>query len=124
MNAQYYSELLSGRLREKLKECRLGKLHHRTLLQQDNARPHTARHTKQTLADLKWELLPHPPYSSDLAPSDYHLFPALKKQLRGTHFKSLNEIKRAVNQRVKSTPPGFFEEGIKNSLIVDKNIEA
>ncbi|XP_065653049.1 histone-lysine N-methyltransferase SETMAR-like [Hydra vulgaris] len=41
---------------------------------QDNARPYTAKITRETLARLQWEIRPHPPYSLDLAPSDYHLY--------------------------------------------------
>jgi histone-lysine N-methyltransferase SETMAR len=41
--------------------------------------------TQKKLAYLD---LDHPPYSPDLAPSDYHLFPGLKKQLKGRHFSS------------------------------------
>lgn len=48
---------------------------HRIVLQQDNARPHVSLATRQKLMELDWDLLPHPPYSPDLAPSDYHLFP-------------------------------------------------
>jgi hypothetical protein len=33
--------------------------------------------TKADVQELDWEILPHPPYSPDLAPSDYHLFPSL-----------------------------------------------
>jgi hypothetical protein len=33
--------------------------------------------------------LNHPPYSPDLAPSNYHLFPGLKKQLKGRHLLNL-----------------------------------
>src|SRR3954469_23682395 len=43
-------------------------------LQHDNARPHTVKMTKEKLQALGWEVLPHPPYSPDLAPSDFHLF--------------------------------------------------
>jgi len=113
INAKYYSDILAGPLRTQLAKCRRGKLHSRPLLQQDNARPHTARHTRSVLADLKWELLPHPPYSPDLAPSDYHLFPALKKPLRGIRFQSLEEVKRAINKWIKDTAQEFFEEGLK-----------
>ncbi|GFT70369.1 histone-lysine N-methyltransferase SETMAR [Trichonephila clavipes] len=49
---------------------------------QDNARPYTSVVTRQKLSELSWEVLMHPPYSPDLAPSDYHLFPALQNFLR------------------------------------------
>ncbi|GFW40032.1 histone-lysine N-methyltransferase SETMAR [Trichonephila clavipes] len=48
---------------------------------QDNARPHTSVVTRQNLWELRWEVLMHPPYSPDLAPSDYHLFLALQNFL-------------------------------------------
>ena len=44
------------------------------LLLHDNAKPHTARITLQKLRDLNLELLPHPPYSPDLSPTDYYFF--------------------------------------------------
>lgn len=113
INAEYYSNVLSGPLRQALAKKRPGKLHKRPLLQQDNARPHTARRTKEVLNDLRWELLPHPPYSPDLAPSDYHLFPNMKKPLRGVRFESLNDVKRAINRWIAETPKNFFEDGLK-----------
>ena len=36
--------------------------------------PHTSLVTRKKLLKLGWEVMPHPPYSPDLAPSDYHLF--------------------------------------------------
>jgi histone-lysine N-methyltransferase SETMAR len=55
----------------------------RVLLQQDNASPHTARKTKETLRELDdIKLLLHPAYSLDLAPSDFHLFWAMAHFLR------------------------------------------
>jgi transposase len=47
----------------------------------DNARPHTAAHTRALLKHFNWELFDHPHYSPDLAPSDYHLFAYLKNSL-------------------------------------------
>ena len=46
----------------------------RILVQQDNARPHTARTTMPKIQEYRGiKLQPHPAYSPDLAPSDYHL---------------------------------------------------
>ena len=39
-----------------------------------------------------YELIPHPAYSPDLAPSDYFLFPNLKRDIRGRHFRSNEEV--------------------------------
>ncbi len=46
----------------------------------DYAGPHRAKLIKNLIINLKWEFT-HPPYSPDLALSDYHLFPRLKKEL-------------------------------------------
>jgi histone-lysine N-methyltransferase SETMAR len=49
---------------------------------------HLTLATQKKLAYLGFQCLDHPPYSPDLAPSDYHLFPGLKKQLKVRHFSS------------------------------------
>ena len=46
----------------------------------DNAPAHRALATQKKLAYLCFQCLDHPPYSPDLALSDYHLFPGLKKK--------------------------------------------
>ncbi|GFV08472.1 histone-lysine N-methyltransferase SETMAR [Trichonephila clavipes] len=58
------------------------------LLHYDNARPHIARCILHVSQQNSVEILPHPPYSPDLTPSDFWLFPQLKKQLRGKRFAS------------------------------------
>lgn len=114
INAQYYLNPLTGPLREALIVKRPGKLHLQPLLQQDNARPHTASLSTLTIKKYHWKLLPYPPYSSDLAPGDCHLFGELKKTLAGIYFESLREMKRAVGTWVKTTPKKFFEDGLNN----------
>src|SRR5215469_4201667 len=52
------------------------------LLQHDNARPHTSLHMQEEITKLQWTVFPHPPYCSDLAPSDFHLFGPLKEAIR------------------------------------------
>ncbi|GBN60802.1 hypothetical protein AVEN_91047-1 [Araneus ventricosus] len=59
----------------------------------DNARPHTPRDKKEQIRRLEWERLDHPAYSPDLAPSDFHLFSALKSILSGRHFRSNEEVR-------------------------------
>jgi len=83
----------------------------------DNARPHTANATVDLLKSWKWEILPHPPYSPDLAPSDFHLFPQLKKYLRGNHFQSSEDVKDAVHQWIRRQSPSFYYRGL-DSLIL------
>ena len=42
--------------------------------------------------------VPHPPYSPDLAPCDFWLFPKLKEKLRGCRFETIEEMKEAVTK--------------------------
>jgi histone-lysine N-methyltransferase SETMAR len=74
------------------------------LLQHDNARPHTARSTVAPNQDLSFEYLPHPPYSPDLAPSDFHVFGPLKQAMGGKSFSSDEEVQQAVHEWLRSQP--------------------
>jgi histone-lysine N-methyltransferase SETMAR len=64
----------------------------------DNASPHAAARTQAMLQEFGWKVFEHPAYSSDLAPSDFHLFPKLKEFLGGRRFKSDEEMKDAVKE--------------------------
>ena len=79
INSEYYSSLLV-QLKDILKEKRRGKVTKGVLFFHDNAPAHRALATQKKLAYLGFQCLDHPPYSPDLAPSDYHLFPRLKKE--------------------------------------------
>ena len=63
---------LSQALREK--QPQYEQRHEKVILQHDNAPPHVVKPVKTYLETLKWEVLPHPPYSPDIAPSDYYMF--------------------------------------------------
>jgi histone-lysine N-methyltransferase SETMAR len=76
----------------------------------DNALAHRALATQKKLAYLGFQCLDHPPYSPDLAPSDYHLFPGLKKQLKGGHFSSKAEVKAAAETLLDGQLSNFFFE--------------
>lgn len=79
--AACYSELLATEIKQKVRSK--WKREKRIAFLQDNARPYTAKTTMVTLSKLKWELLPHPPYSPDLAPNDFYLFGRFKSYLEG-----------------------------------------
>ena len=112
MNGQYYADLLV-RLRESIKEKRRGKIRRGVLLQQDNAPVHSSKVAMQSVRDCGFELLPHPPYSPDLAPSDFFLFPKLKKELRGQRYDDDDELMLAVEGFCKGHDSAFYREGLE-----------
>lgn len=78
----------------------------------DNARPHVAKSTRKKLIDFGWEILPHPPYSPDLAPTDYHLFRSLSNSLRGKIFEEESDIIKYLANFFDSQPKEFYTRGI------------
>ena len=62
--------------------------YNKVILQHDNARPHVAKWVKTYLETLKWEVLPHLPYLTDIALFDYHLFQLMTHDLAKQHFHS------------------------------------
>jgi len=101
INGEYYANLLQ-RLGDEIKEQRPHVAKKKVLFHQDNAPVHTSIIAMAKINELKFELLPHAPYSPDLAPSDYFLFPNLKKWLGDKRFTNNEEVESAVN--------GYFEE--------------
>ena len=62
--------------------------HEEIIFHHDNARPYAAIPVKSYLENSRWEVIPHLPYSPDLAPSDYHLFRSMQNALTGIRFTS------------------------------------
>ena len=89
-----------------------GKLSKGVLLQQDNARVHTCKVAMDAVERNGYELIPHPAYLPDLAPSDFFLFPNLKNDIRGCHFRSDEEVVMAVEEWVKRKDPDLFSSGL------------
>jgi len=107
INAEYYSSLLV-QLKDILKEKCRGKVTKGVLFLNDNAPPHRALATQDKVAYPGFQCLDHPPYSPDLAPSDYHPFHGLKKQLEGRHFSSDAEVTAAAETWLDGQPSDFF----------------
>jgi [histone H3]-lysine36 N-dimethyltransferase SETMAR len=85
---------------------------HGVLLLHDNARPHIVKQTVKKIAELNIEVLPHPPYSPDISPTDYHLFKHLEAFLAGKNFNEEGSVKNAFKEFIDSRSPDFFKKGI------------
>ena len=83
------------------------------LLQQDNAPIHKLMKTMVKLNDLRFELLPCPPYSPDLAPSNFYLFADLKKMLQSKRFSSDDEVIAATDAYFEAKDKSFYKKGIE-----------
>jgi histone-lysine N-methyltransferase SETMAR len=73
------------------------------IIHADNARPHTAQNTLKFCQENGLKMAPHPPYSPDLAPSDFFLFGHVKHALEGMEFLSEEDLLAAI-QHVLSNP--------------------
>jgi histone-lysine N-methyltransferase SETMAR len=78
----------------------------------DNARPHIAKSTREKLLKLGWVTIPHPPYSPDLAPTDYHLFRSLSNHLREKKFDDESSLKTDLTDFFSQKSLDFYERGI------------
>ena len=123
INAEYYVSLLM-QLNDILKEKRSGKVTKVVLFLHDNAPAHRALAAQKKLAYLGFHCVDYPPYSPDMAPSDYHLFPGLRKQLKCRHFSSDAEVIAAAETWLDGQPSELFLSGLqKLELRAKKCIE-
>ena len=83
------------------------------IFQHDNARPHVVKVVKETLETHNWYVLPHPPYSPDIIPSDYHLFRSMAHGLVEQHSNSYEEAKSWVDSWIASKDEEVFKRGIR-----------
>ena len=113
INSDYYIALLD-RLEDAIKKKRPYMAKEKPLFQQDNAPVHKSIKTMVKLNDLRFELLPHPPYSPDLAPSDFYLFADLKKMLQGKRFSSDDEVIAATDAYLEAKDKSFYKKGIES----------
>ena len=75
--------------------------------------PHTACHTQALLHEqLHWDIFEHPPYSPDLAPSDFFLFSKVKEHVVGKCFANDEDLKDAVMTWLNNQVATWYEEGI------------
>ena len=108
VNQHFYEEVLT-RLVNKIRQKRRAFWARKSwILHHDNAPAHTALSVKQFLVSKEITTLRHPPYSPDLAPCDFFLFPKLKRILKGTCFQGVEDIKTSVTRHLKTSQKKNF----------------
>jgi len=73
------------------------------LLHHDNAPAHTALSVRQFLTKNGMTTASHTPYSPDLAPCDFFLFPRMKRDLKGKRFQNMEEVREKTTEALKAT---------------------
>jgi len=79
-------------------------------LHHDNAPAHTALSVQQFLAINNMTVIPHTPYSPDLAPCDFFLFPRMKGQMKGKCFADVSEVKKKTLEVLKNISTEEFQK--------------
>ena len=96
-----------------MKKKRRGKVTKGVLFLHDNAPAHQTLTTQKKVAYLGFQCLDHPPYFLDLALFVYHLFPGLKKQLKGHHYLPDTEVIAVAETWLDRQPSEFFLSGLQ-----------
>ena len=110
ITVQTYANTITA-LRGAIKEKRREKLSADVLLLHDNAPVYMSAKSQAAIRQCGFQQLNHPPYSPDLAPSNYFLFRVMKKFLRGKRFSSDEEVKEAVTTWFEEQLKDFFPGG-------------
>jgi transposase len=94
VNSDFYCAVLRH-LRENVRR-EIAELwrNHNWLLHHDNAPAHTSLKTTEFVTNINMVIFPHPPYSPDLSPCDFALFPKLKMKLKAHCFETVSDIQR------------------------------
>ena len=107
VNQTFNREVLE-RLRKRVARVRPGTAH-TWMLHRDNAPCHTAVFINECLAEKSIPVFPQPPYSPDLSPYDFFLFPRLKNHLKGRHLGTLDNIQTSATDGLKGIPVEAFQ---------------
>ena len=108
----YYADLMR-KLRTAILEKRRGMVRRGIFLLHDNAPAHTSHIAQAAIRECQFNQIPHPPYSPDLAPCDFFLFPKLKENLRGKRFDDNDAVRTWVEGWFLEQGENFFLDGIR-----------
>ncbi|UYV79141.1 hypothetical protein LAZ67_17001224 [Cordylochernes scorpioides] len=113
VNKEYYLQVMRN-LREAIRQKRPDLWKNKNwLLHHDNAPAHTSLLVRDFLAKNNTLMMLQPPYSPDLAPCDFFLFPKLKRPMKGRRYATLDEIKTASKEELKKILKNDFFEVLR-----------
>jgi transposase len=114
VNKEFYVKVMK-RLREAVQRKRTEAWTNKTwMLHHDNAPPRVSLLIREFLAKQETIVMPQPPYSPDLAPVDFFLFPKLKSTLKGRRFQMVEEIKENLLQDLRAILQNTFQDAFRN----------
>ena len=88
-----------------------------------SAPAHTVRSVQQFLIKNGMILVPYPPYSPNLAPSNFFSFPQMKNIPKGKHFVNVEEVKQKTAEALKGIKVNEFDQWNKVSIGVVHQME-
>jgi hypothetical protein len=83
------------------------------LLHHDNVHTQTSLKTTEFVTNNNMVIIPHPPYSPDLAPCDFALVPKFKMKLKRCHFETVSDIQRESQAVLDSIKENNFHGNFK-----------
>ena len=114
VNKEFYLNVLK-RLREAVRRERVEAWTKNTwMLHHDNAPAHGSLFIREFLTKHETTVVPQPPYSPDLAPADFFLFPNLKSSLKGRRFQTVEEIEENSIRDICVILQNTFQDALQN----------
>ena len=110
VNGKFYCEVLRWLSENVRRKCPGMWKNGDWLLHHDNVPAHTFLVVREFLTKNNVSTLPHPAYSPDLAPCDFHVFPEMKLRLKGRGFASIEEVHAESQQILNTLTPADFNE--------------
>lgn len=119
---RYQQQLQQLRNQLSIKRPEWAHRHDEIILLHDNARPHVAQAVKDTINEFNWEVLSHPPYSPDIATSDYYLFRSMAHGLTEQRFQNHQDVRKRLDEWIASKETVFFYNGLHKLPILWNNV--
>ena len=107
VNHAFYKDVLE-RLRKRIQRVQRD-IADDWVLHHDNAPAHTALSFREFLVKKNIPILPHPPYSPDLAPCNFFVFSKLKLKLKGHHFGAMGNIHKIETDELHTLTENVFQ---------------